>query len=389
MQLPCNIRVELPIVNIRVNTTVMDMILFMDLYVSLKKYKDCIDDIDNKKWDKIKKNNNPYELLHISSNKYHQSIPRYRPISRSYFKLIELACIFNLFLDKPMICAFVSEGPGGFIESVLNNRRTINDKLYGITLNTYNKHVPSWKRLTDLLNRQIVNKKSNVMLSYGNIYLMNDIRNFCCMFNGAKADLITSDGGFDYSINFNNQEQLSYRIILSEILIALTIQKEGGNFICKCFDLLTVLSLKLVYLLYCFYDEVHIYKPSTSRPANSEKYIIAKGFRGIDINYLNELYTLLELWNDYEVDDNIIVDIFDIELPCEFIDIMYKYNTESINNQINYITNTIKMVHNKPEKDIYIDIIKNQTDKALGWCNRYNVCINENSKYVRKYLVNT
>ena len=32
----------------------------------------------------------------------------------------------------------------------------------------------------------------------------------------------------------------------------------------------------------CFYEEIYLNKPLTSRPANSEKYIVAKNFKGID-----------------------------------------------------------------------------------------------------------
>ena len=38
-------------------------------------------------------------------------------------------------------------------------------------------------------------------------------------------------------------------------------------------------SIGLVYLMYRAFDEVCIHKPNTSRPANSERYIICKGKR--------------------------------------------------------------------------------------------------------------
>jgi 23S rRNA U2552 (ribose-2'-O)-methylase RlmE/FtsJ len=360
---------------------------FEHLYFTLKSYKDKIDNIDTKKWDKIKKNNNPYELLHISSNKYHQSISKYRPISRSYFKLIELVYDYRLLPDdNPLTIAFVSEGPGGFIESILNYRKHIVDKLYGITLNTYTKHIPGWKRLNDILNKYYINKKHNIKLIYGNIYLLDDIDNYCNYFINNKADLVTSDGGFDYSINFNNQEQLSYRILLAEIVIALKIQKIGGSFICKCFDLLTTLSLKYIYILYCFYDDVHIYKPFTSRPANSEKYIIAKGFKGISDNILQKLYIVLRDWSEYETGNLIITDLFDFEIPCEFISVMYDYNNESIQTQISYINNTLHMISNKPEIDIFKAIVDIQVSKSIDWCNKYNIVINTNSRYIKNDL---
>ena len=42
---------------------------------------------------------------------------------------------------------------------------------------------------------------------------------------------------------------------------------------CKTFDLFTPFSVGLVYLLYRAFDEVYIFKPVTSRPANSERYM--------------------------------------------------------------------------------------------------------------------
>ena len=59
------------------------------------------------------------------------------------------------------------------------------------------------------------------------------------------------------------------------------------GFVCKMFDTFSMPSIKLLYFICCFYDEVYLNKPLTSRPANSEKYIIAKNFKGVNQNYLN------------------------------------------------------------------------------------------------------
>lgn len=40
---------------------------------------------------------------------------------------------------------------------------------------------------------------------------------------------------------------------------------------CKTFDLFTPFSVGLVYLLYLCFDRVSLFKPVTSRPANSER----------------------------------------------------------------------------------------------------------------------
>ena len=53
----------------------------------------------------------------------------------------------------------------------------------------------------------------------------------------------------------------------------------------QIFDLFTPLTLKLLYIIYYHYEETYIYKPLTSRPANSEKYIVAKKFNGIHSDF--------------------------------------------------------------------------------------------------------
>ena len=45
----------------------------------------------------------------------------------------------------------------------------------------------------------------------------------------------------------------------------------GGHFVCKLFDIFTPFSVGLVYLMYRVFRRVSIFKPVTSRPANSER----------------------------------------------------------------------------------------------------------------------
>ena len=42
---------------------------------------------------------------------------------------------------------------------------------------------------------------------------------------------ITADGGFDFSVDFNKQEDMSLKLIFSQIIYALFLQKPGGTFV--------------------------------------------------------------------------------------------------------------------------------------------------------------
>lgn len=82
----------------------------------------------------------------------------------------------------------------------------------------------------------------------------------------------------------------------------------GGHFVCKLFDLFTPFSVGLIYLMYRAFDKIAIHKPVTSRPANSERYIICKGLRAntrdIVRTYMYEINGLLNRYGpDSEQDD--------------------------------------------------------------------------------------
>ena len=93
-----------------------------DLCELVAYYKGFIDKVENfKKWDYAKKISNPFELINQGG---HKSISGINPISRSYFKLLELVNDFNLINDKDTCnYAALAEGPGGFVECFIRYRK--------------------------------------------------------------------------------------------------------------------------------------------------------------------------------------------------------------------------------------------------------------------------
>ena len=68
-------------------------------YDRIIKYKNNIDNLeDNKLWDTAKKLCNNYELIYLPNKKFkYDSISKYEPLSRAYFKLFEILVDFNSF----------------------------------------------------------------------------------------------------------------------------------------------------------------------------------------------------------------------------------------------------------------------------------------------------
>ncbi|KAF8385036.1 hypothetical protein PRIPAC_74178 [Pristionchus pacificus] len=130
--------------------------------------------------------------------------------------------------------------------------------------------------------------------------------------NIQDVHLMMADGGFCVDGKENIQEILSKRIYLCQLLVSLCIVREGGNFFCKLFDVFTPFSASFIcgsdetmkkrvglcYLMYACYEKISIHKPHTSRPANSERYIICKGLRAdtanVVKNYLKKVNLRLE-----------------------------------------------------------------------------------------------
>ena len=137
--------------------------------------KSLIDtDIFNSKWDKMKKIANPYEMVYTTFNKKKRkdSIADYKPISRSFFKLLELDNMFGLIGEGDThYIANLAEGPGGFMEALIKKyfgKKKIN--LYGFTLPPNNKYIPDWSKMKKSLLMK------NVNISYGDLYEIDDVK---------------------------------------------------------------------------------------------------------------------------------------------------------------------------------------------------------------------
>jgi cap2 methyltransferase len=328
--------------------------------------KKCeIDKCKPNEWEIAKKKTNDYEYIYTSSKK-EKNICSIQPVSRSYFKIYQMIKDIPSLIKENTYNACLAEGPGGFIHCLNDIQNDYNfKKNYGITLISYDKNIPYW-------NQQILINKNNYISrgfdNTGNIYSIKNVKHFINEVGDNKCNLVTADGGFDYSNDYNVQEDISYNLLYCEIFTALNIQCCSGNFIIKLFDLFNYRTVQLIYLLYCHYSNLEFYKPSLSRNSNSEKYLICSGFSGCS-KYL--LKVLEEYYNDF---DNLF-----LEIPQSFIDEINHYNTTFTKQQIESIDNNLDLI--KKQK-LNKTPSSNQLDIAKKWCEIYNLKINENCIYL-------
>ena len=347
---------------------------------TLSKYLNQIKgQIDNcsEEWDNIKKYTNPYEYIHTPYPNSKFPICKLKPLSRAFYKFVEIANIFNIFAQyKRNITSFhLAEGPGGFIEAIQLLRLNNEDKYYGMTLiNNKNLNVPGWKK-----SQQFLQKYPNVIIESGidktgNLYNPDNFK-YCRETYGNSMDIITGDGGFDFSVDFNKQEELAFRLILSQVAYAIALQRKGGTFILKFFDTFMKPSVDIMYILSTFYNNVHIIKPQTSRYANSEKYIVCMNFKYQNTAIISrKFHGIISILNNMNLKNISISTILDIPINQRFISHLEDINAILGQQQMETILTTLRYIENKERKSERLHQLSTKNiQKCIAWCIKNNV----------------
>lgn len=394
-----------------------------------KKLEECKKVLDGSQyqetWYVYKGLMNKYELVHVSSNPNRRrlNVAETYPLSRSYFKMWELLNDFDIlpWTNTSIKTAHFAEGPGGFIEAVARWRtlqqnkevqqRSSNivryDMYSGITLRSTRTDVPGWNKC-----KRILHKYPQIRLCYGkdntgNIYNVDNIHDFVQKVGSEKCIFATGDGGLDYSSDFANQENLSFKLILCQVYGAWLVLKKGGSFVCKFFDMYESFTHEVLWLLSVTFDVIHIVKPFTSRPANSERYIIAKGYRGGCKPLTDYIQQVLRVWNNAHCKINRLLIT---TVPESFKQIIHDYNRWYAKKQCLNILECLKFIdqqHQHKSKALVTDnlkcsrhlnislsyeslmrlfpeIIQAQIHAAVKWCKKYKVTLNTHNPYVTK-----
>ena len=273
----------------------------------------------------------------------------------------------------PIHTFHLAEGPGGFIEAILRLRNCKEDKYIGMTLldteNDYN--IPAWKKSDIFLksnpNVSLENGEDNT----GNILTLDNFIHVVNKYH-SKMDIITADGGFDFSMDFNQLEILIGKLLFAQIAYAVCLQKRGGKFILKIFDSFMQHTLDLIYLLTSFYEKVYIMKPHTSRYANSEKYIVCVGF--LHANHTEFYPHLYECFKQMGMKpDPHTLRFLNVSIPQLFIKKIEEYNAIFGQKQIQNIYYTLSLIENKIKHDKIEHLIKTNIQKSMNWCVKYNI----------------
>tara|TARA_B100002051_G_scaffold236417_1_gene237491 strand:+ start:618 stop:1580 length:963 start_codon:yes stop_codon:yes gene_type:complete len=289
--------------------------------------------------------------------------------------MIELLHMYSLCDDLPdaAVTFHFAEGPGGFIEALVHQRQSsTNDTHFGMTLlDDTDPAVPGWKKSKTFLSR---NRQVHILKGAdgsGSLFSADNLER-CAREHEGTADLVTGDGGFDFSLDFNQQEDASLRLIMAQIAFCLAVQKPGGTFILKVFDTFTQASIDVLYLLSSLYNSVSAAKPSTSRQANSEKYLVCRDYRGLgDRGVADALADCVEkMGQGFNV-----TRLYNYPLPHYYTMRVEELNAVLGQQQIESIAGTLGLM-DLTKQDRLEALRKANVQKCIGWCQRHRLPYN-------------
>uniref|UniRef100_A0A8C1AYN5 Cap-specific mRNA (nucleoside-2'-O-)-methyltransferase 1 n=2 Tax=Cyprinus carpio TaxID=7962 RepID=A0A8C1AYN5_CYPCA len=303
----------------------------------LLRCKTVFDDLEGEEMRRARTRSNPYETIRGAFF-----------LNRAAMKMANMDHVFDYMFTNPKdsqgvrpqlhkleICLLyfgdVCAGPGGFSEYVLWRRRW-HAKGFGMTL----------KGSNDFKLEDFYAAPSELFEAYygeggidgdGDITRPENItafRNFVLdSTEGRGLHFLMADGGFSVEGQENIQEILSKQLLLCQFLTAMSVVRPGGHFVCKTFDLFTPFSVGLIYLLYLCFERVSLFKPVTSRPANSERYVVCKSLKpGTDAvrEYMFTINLKLNQFRHSERDVTEVVPLDIIKGDTDFFQFMINSN---------------------------------------------------------------
>jgi len=138
-----------------------------------------------------------------------------------------------------------------------------------------------------------------------------------------------------------NDEPNSINIMINNIIKILSYQSDGGTSILQISDTFTYNTLNLIYILTSFFEECYVYKPFTSKPYETDKYLILSKFK----TNKNQKDIVSQLEKSMAPKNEFHICLFpNLTLSNDFINTFKYINTKIVNAQQIYINDIIMFI---------------------------------------------
>jgi len=210
-------------------------------------------------------------------------------LSIAWLKMFEMLSFIQekgfLPAGGPLRSAHVCEAPGGFICSTNHFLRT---KLQNVQWTWTALSLNPWYEGSDEMvdsDSFIVSSLPNWEFGTDNTGNIMSINNICAfrrkVLEVSLADIVSGDGGIGCDENPEEQEKMTGRLVMYEVIAGIGVLKPGGCMIIKMFTTFTACSLACVAFIASLFRRCYMLKPATSKASNSEIYVVGCDFLGL------------------------------------------------------------------------------------------------------------
>lgn len=154
------------------------------------------------------------------------------------------------------------------------------------------------------------------------------------------VDMYSHDAGVDVAVDengnlsFNNQELLNAKLHFGCALAGFVIMRKGANFIAKQYTLFDTFTWNCILLYSGLFEKFYLCKPLTSRPYNSEIYLVGLGFKGLPARIEEFMYERLDNFTTAPFLDQSIQKTVSAQNVFTFADIMFNQQIEILDQNI-------------------------------------------------------
>lgn len=215
----------------------------------------------------------------------------------------------------------------------------------------------------------------------GDITSPANIRSFAQVVHekfGGVVQLMTSDVKYvPPVINYDDEENINLPVHLGHMLCAIVTLSKGGTMILKQFTLFEAPSIALLFLMSQCFKQLMIIKPETSRPANSEVYIVGREYKKnltpVQLDRLIDVMQYIRFLNTFAGSPCLFKQD---AIPQGFVDLIIAAETKLVQSQLEHLVRNMelfKKYEHEPLQKARADMSVMRKKQADAWIKRTDI----------------
>jgi 23S rRNA U2552 (ribose-2'-O)-methylase RlmE/FtsJ len=246
-----------------------------------------------------------YEIIDELKNNYNAEY-----VTTAWMKSYEIIEKYKLLTNSGDDINYfgICEQPGAFIYSI-NHWCKTHSKKFNFTVQS----------LIDQNNPKIFKPEQKLFSKYkdnydygydktGDVTNLTNIKYYRKKYYDKHFDIITADCGLDCSDDFMKQEINLSKVIIAQVILAISLADTNSNYFFKLFTVYQKQTKQIIYLLTNLFEQVYLCRTLTTKPESGEIYCICKKFKYTkkETDYLMD-----ELYRWYDDQKNNLINIPD------------------------------------------------------------------------------